>query len=203
MDKFLRPGKLDADPSSSTAEKDWLHWIRTFENFVSILPAEGLNKLQVLTNHVSPRIFEYIEHCESYDDALATIKALYIKPTNEVFARHLLATQRQRSGETMDEFLQALKTLAKDYKFKDVTATVYRDEAVCDAFISGLQSNSIRQRLLENTTLDLKTMFTQARSLDVAQRSSETYITPNPRSFPAAAATPPPPVFFIHRQPRK
>ena len=94
MDKFLRPGKLDADPSSRTAE-DWLHWIRTFENFVSILPTEGLNKLQVLTNHVSPRIFEYIEHCESYDDALATLKALYIKPTNEVFARHLLATRRK------------------------------------------------------------------------------------------------------------
>ena len=89
----------------------------------------------------------------------------------------------------MDEFLQALKTLAKYCKFKDVTATVYRDEAVRDAFISGLQSNSIRQRLLENTTLDLKTMFTQARSLDVAQRSSETYVTPNPPSFPAAAAT--------------
>ncbi len=52
----------------------------------------------------------------------------------------------------MDEFLQALKTLAKDCKFKDVTATVYRDESVRDA---GLQSGSIRQRLLENSTLDL------------------------------------------------
>ena len=110
MDKFLRPARLDSDPSSSTAEKDWLHWIRTFDNFVSVLPAEGLNKLQVLTNYVSPQIFEYIEHCEGYYDAVAALKALYIKPTNEVFARHLLATRCQKSGETMDEFLQALKT---------------------------------------------------------------------------------------------
>ena len=65
MDKFLKPARLDSDPSSSTAEKDWLHWIRTFENFVSALPAEGLNKLQVLTNYVSPQIFEYIEQCEA------------------------------------------------------------------------------------------------------------------------------------------
>ena len=90
------------------------------------------------------------------------IDALYIKPTN---ARHLLATRRQKSGETLDEFLQAL---AKDCKFEDVTATVYRDESVRDAFITGLQSGSIRQRLLENSTLDLNTMFTQAWSLDAA-----------------------------------
>ncbi len=126
---------------SSTAEKDWVHWIRTFENFISVLPAEGLNKLQVLTNYVSPRIFEYIGNCDSYDDTLATLKYLYIKPTNEMFARHMLATRRQQSGETLDGFLQALKTLGKDCNFKDVTATVYRDEAVCDAFIRGLQSN--------------------------------------------------------------
>ena len=189
MDKFLRPGRLDTDPSSSTAEKDWLHWIRTFENFVSVLPADSLDKLQVLTNYVSPRIFEYIEHCENYGDAIATLKVLFIKPTNEVFARHLLATRRQRSGETMDEFLQALKTLAKDCKFRDVTAAVYRDEAVRDAFIAGLLSNPIRQRLLENSTLDLDTMFTQARSLDVAQKSSETYVSPNPSAFPTAATT--------------
>ena len=80
------------DPSSSTAGIDWLHWIRTFENFVSVLPTDGLNKLQVLTNYVSPQIFEYIEHCEGYDNAIATMKAIYIKPTNEVFAQHLLAT---------------------------------------------------------------------------------------------------------------
>ena len=192
MDKFLKPTRLDTDPNSSTAEKDWLHWIRTFENFVASLPTEGLNKLKVLTNYVSPQIFEYIEQCDAYEEALAVLRALYIKPTNEVFARHLLATRRQKSGESVDEFLQALKTLAKDCKFKDVTASVYRDEAVRDAFITGLQSNSIRQRLLENSTLDLNTMFTQARTLHAAQRSSEMYSTPNPPSFPTAAATSPP-----------
>ena len=146
--------------------------------------------MQVLTNYVSPRIFEYIEHCEVYNDAIATLKALYIKPTNEIFARHLLATRRQQSGETLDEFLQALKTLSKDCKFKDVTAAVYKDEAIRDAFITGLQSNYIRQRLLENSTLDLGTMFTQARSLHTAQKSSETYVAPDPPPFHAAATTP-------------
>ncbi len=139
---------------------------------------------------MSPQIFEYIGHCDSYDEAIATLRALYIKPTNEIFARHLLATRRKKSGETMDEFLQAPKTLAKDCKCRDVTATKYRDEAIRDAFITGLLSGSIRQRLLENSTLTLQTTFDQARSLDAAKKSSESYMLSHHHPIhPAAAAT--------------
>ena len=188
MERLLRPERLDADPSSSSAGKDWLHWIRTFENFLTVLPRDELNKLQVLTNYISPPIFEYIEHCRTYDEAIGILKALYVKPTNEVFARHQLATRRQQSGETIDEFLQALKVLTKDCNFKSVTAAVYKDEAVRDSFITGLQSNTIRQRLLENNTLDLDTMFTQARTLDTAQKSSESYSSSS-LPLPVTAAT--------------
>ena len=52
-------------------------------------------------------------------------------------------------------------------------------ESIRDAFISGLQPSLIRQRLLENKTLHLKTMFDQARSLESAMKSSESYAVPN------------------------
>ena len=51
--------------------------------------------------------------------------------------------------------------------------------------MTGLLSNSIRQRLLENKTLDLKTMFDQARSLESAMKSSESYTGSQP-SFNSA-----------------
>ena len=75
----------------------------------------------------------------------------------------------------MDEFLQSLKTLAKDCNYVAVSAVKYRDESIRDAFISGLASSSIRQRLLENATLDLQTAYDQARALDIAQKSSASY----------------------------
>ena len=75
--------------------------------------------------------------------------------------------------------LHALKTLSKDCNFKNVTAAQYCEESIRDAFISGLQSCLIRQRLLENKTLDLITMFDQARSLESAMKSSESYAVPN------------------------
>ena len=52
MDRLLKPERLDSDPNSSFASKEWTHWLKTFQNFMSVLPTEGLNKLCVLTNYV-------------------------------------------------------------------------------------------------------------------------------------------------------
>lgn len=65
--------------------------------------------------------------------------------------------------------------LSKDCNFKSVTASQHCDESIRDSFISGLRSASIRQRLLENKTLDSTTMFDQARSLEAAQKNSESF----------------------------
>ena len=119
---------------------------------------------------------------------MGVLQDLYVKPTNEVYARHLLATRRQQPAETLDEYLQALKTLSKDCNYRSTIAVLYREESIRDAFITGLTSGLIRQRLLENKTLDLKTMFDQARLLKSAARSSESYSVQPP---PFNAAVPP------------
>ena len=175
MDKALKPDRFDVNPNIVDAAKRWRHWLLTFENFIAILPQENMNKLQILINFVSPDVFDLFCNASSYEEAIATLKTLYVKTPNEIFARHSLASQKQLSGETLDEYLQALKTLSKECNFRQVTASEYRDEAIRDAFISGLSSNNIRQRLLENKTLDLQTAFDQARTLDIAQKNSESY----------------------------
>ena len=192
MDKVLRPERLETDPSSNTAAKEWLHWKRTFENFMAVLPQEDLNKLAVLANYVSPSIFQYIEECTEYGTAIEMLQVLFVKPRNEIFAPYLLATRRQAPAETLDEYLQALKTLSKDCNFKNVTAAQYCEESTRDAFIAGLLSDVIRQRLLENKTLDLKTMFDQARSLESAMKSSESYTVSDPPVNAAVHASSPP-----------
>ena len=41
MEKVLRPERLDADPSTATAAREWLHWKATFTNFLDSLPQTG------------------------------------------------------------------------------------------------------------------------------------------------------------------
>lgn len=168
MDKVLKPDRFDVSPNITDAAKRWRHLLMTFDNFRAVLPKEGMNELQVLINYVSLDVYDLFYEANSYEEAITALKSLYVKTPKEVFARHSLATRKQFSGETLDEYLQALKTLSKDCNFRQATAAQYRDEAIRDAFISGLSSSNIRQRLLENKILDLQTAFDQARALDTA-----------------------------------
>ena len=59
-----------------------------------------------------------------------------------------------------------------------MTADQYREELVRDSFINGLSLPLIRQRLLENTTLSLEQAYTQAISLDLAQKKADAYVQP-------------------------
>ena len=144
-----------------------------------------------LINLISSDVYEYVEDCTDYDSVKNTLEKLYVKSPNKVFARHLLATRRQQCSETLDVFFQNLHKLSKDCKFKAVSAEQYRDEMSRDAFINGLLSPEIRQRLLENDKLTMDSAFDKASSMDVAQRNASAYSSLV--SHVAAASAPPPP----------
>ena len=179
MNTLLKPAQLDLDPNSPSAAKEWKHWHRTFRNFINECGENAPNKFRTLFKYVSHNVYDYIEDCANYDAAIETLTQLYIKTLNEIFAHHLLATRRQKPGETLNEILQELRKLSKDCNVKNVTAEQYREELVRDSFINGIASPLIRQHLLENTRLDLKTAFDQANSLDLAQKNSKAYAMPS------------------------
>ncbi|XP_064104081.1 uncharacterized protein LOC135213917 [Macrobrachium nipponense] len=191
MERLLRPPRFEVDPDSAQAAKEWTHWLRTFTNFVEAvqLTTPTLDKLVLLTNYVAPSVYDFISECETYEKAEEVLTSLYVKPKNEIFARHLLATRRQNSGESLDQFLQALKLLAKDCQFKSVTAEEACDSYVRDAFINGLVSCAIRQRLLENRTLNLNTAYEQARTLEMAQKHSASYSSAEPVNAAVSAVS--------------
>lgn len=175
MERLLRPERFEADPHSPSATEQWLHWYQTFENFLSSIDLSGLDKRKLLVNFISPAVYQHVLDCHTYEEAIRTLKALYVKPKNEIFARHLLATAKQEPGQSVDQFLQKLRTLATDCNFTAVTAEKHCGEAIRDAFITGLHSNDIRLRLLEKQLLDLQQAFSEARMLEHAQHQSRSY----------------------------
>ena len=175
MEKILRPAKFDEDPSSSQATAAWRYWKRTFINFITTAQVADDQKLNVLINFVGLRVYEIISEITTYDAAMELLENTYIKPKNTIFARHLLATSKQEPGESLEQFVQKLQTLAKDCEFAAVSAEQYRDNSVREAFISGIASSTIRQRLLEKKTLDLKTAVELARSLEMAERQNQLF----------------------------
>ncbi|KFD50648.1 hypothetical protein M513_08455 [Trichuris suis] len=128
MERLLKPERLDVDPSSPTAPEEWKHWRATFEHFLAALRPGSVNPKALRVNHVSPRIFSSIAEAKSYEDAMKTLRDLFERPVNEVYARHRLATRRQHPGESIDEFLRALRILSMDCNFKAVSAATYQEE---------------------------------------------------------------------------
>ena len=81
----------------------------------------------------------------------------------------------QNSGESIAEYVHALKQLARDCEFQQVSADRYRDELTRDSFINEISSSAIRQRLLQEDQLTLQTAVNKAEMLDRAQKQSSFY----------------------------
>ncbi|XP_054259818.1 uncharacterized protein LOC128984513 [Macrosteles quadrilineatus] len=176
MEKFLRPDELQIDPESPTASEEWTHWLQTFEDFLTMTEfVEDKDKLKLLTNRLSFTTYKFIKESETYQDALRVLNSIYIKQKNEIFSRYLVMTRKQQQGETIDKYVSELKLLSQDCVFEAVNAIQYRDHYIRDAFINGLASSYIRQRLFENKTLDLAEAVEQSRAFEMAQAQVESY----------------------------
>ena len=176
MDKILKPKTLEVDPSDTAAEKKWKHWKLTFENFLANCKVDTQElsdpqKLAVLFNSVSTDIFNSISKSDKYDTAIKTLEDMFVKPKNEVFARHCLVSRKQQEGETVAQFMKALDILSRDCTFVAVNAQQYNDEYVRDVFIRGLRSNDVRQRLLEEKC-NRADAFDKARTLELSLKTS-------------------------------
>ena len=178
MEKILKPDKLRIDPNDKGAGKQFKHWKRCFENYIS----ECINvsadnsetkKLQALINTASSDVYEYIDECETYTAAMTILENVYVKTRSEVYARHLLATAKQAVGQTLEDFRRTLNKLSKDCNFKAVTAAQYKLEMIRDAFINGLSSNDTRRRLLEEKDLTFDKAFELAVTYSDARTDAQ------------------------------
>ncbi len=86
-----------------------------------------------------------------------------MKPKSIIYNRHKLANHKQTEGDDVDRFTQKLEQLSKHCEFAAVSAEENRKEHMRDAFINGLVSNEIQQRLLENNTLTLDEAYQKAQ----------------------------------------
>ena len=149
--------------------------MKTFNNFLDSIATHNPDKLCMLVNYISPEVYDYIDGIDDYDAAITKLNDIYKLQVNVVFARHTLATRKQKPDESIDMYVQALRQLAKPCNFEAVSAETHSDEAIQDAMITGVLSSTIRQRLLEDDELKLDEAITKARAYKLAQENSEVY----------------------------
>ena len=176
--KHLRPRVFVADPENGDSKRQWKHWFKSFTTYIAQMQnLTEADKLNLLVNHIDAAVYEIISEAASFEDAVELLSHTYAKSPSPVFARYALMTCKQKTGESLDSYFQKLKRMSIDCDFQAVTALIHKEEAIRYAFIGGLVSNEIRQRLLENNNLTLQAAFDKARSLETAQKNAEMYLS--------------------------
>ena len=128
--------------------------------------------MTLLINHIDSAAYEVISEFRSFEEAINELQKVYAMVSNSIFARYLLQTCLQQSGQSLDEYFQKLKTLSMACNFAAVSAIQHKEEAVRDAFISGLALPDIHQQILENPHLDFQATLAMARSLEASRNNS-------------------------------
>ena len=202
MDRLLKPQILNVDPGDPLAFKAYKHWIKTFNAFAEAAqqslqtadqgedtPNRGVDKLALLICYLSPEIYELVEDCENYETAKVVLDQTFLKRKNATYARHLLLTREQKLNETIKDYARALKLVAKDCEWRAVSAQEFQNELTRDAFITGLSSPMIKQRLLEEDSVSLEEAICKAEILERAQSQSSGLTLKLPTSSISSAAS--------------
>ena len=137
-------------------------------------PLSDEQKYSILINHVNSDIYTCINQFNKYSEAIAHLKGIFVKTVNKCHARYLLATRRQKDGESIPQFIMALHKTSKECDFQAVDANVHCAETVRTAFISGIKSDDIRKRLLEETK-SLDDTIKIAVTMEEASRNARLY----------------------------
>ena len=108
MEQLLKPVRFDGDRTKSDGS-EWIHWRKTFENFLDAATvSDDSKKLQILVNFLSSDVYQHISQCSTYTESIDTLQAFYVRPKNEIFARHILLTRLQDASESISDYLQVL-----------------------------------------------------------------------------------------------
>ena len=130
MEKALRPSTLALDPKASADGRNrigYTHWKATFEQFLEAVKPSTSDlsdekKFSLLINHITPEIYNIVApDLKSYKGSIKILDSIYIKTRNTSHARYVLATRRQKDGETVGQYSMALNAIAADCDFKAVT----------------------------------------------------------------------------------
>lgn len=156
-------------PNLSAAWKFWIQKLEIFLDLVGI--KEDARKVTAILSYIGDdglRIYNTFPKNLKFDEVVKKFGSHCDPRTNIVFERYKFLSTRQKSAETIDQFLTHLKelVLACDYD-------TLQNSMVRDVFIIGLNDDKLRRLLLDIDDLTLETAEKRAKSYILSQSQSQ------------------------------
>lgn len=104
----------------------------------------------------------------SYDELVLLLKTHYNPKPSEIVQRWHFNTRVRGSGESIANYVAALRALALHCNYGDKLSEMLRDRLVC-----GVNHNGIRRKLLAELNLTYDKAFAMAQAMEISERDSK------------------------------
>ena len=125
------------------------------ERTATLLTCLGADALEI----VDGLSFANDEERKDIDVVLEKLEVFCVGETNEIYERYQFSKREQESGESIDSYVAALRTLAKTCDYGTLLNSLIRDRIVV-----GIRDNGTRKRLLQEAKLTLNKCIDICRS---------------------------------------
>ncbi|KAI8506223.1 hypothetical protein Bbelb_156500 [Branchiostoma belcheri] len=192
------PGPLDVN--SRNPSLTWKRWKEEIQLYIDLaveddaakrrktllyLMGENARKVYGTLTFVNGENAPIEEKDRTAEQIVAAFESYCNPKKNETVERYKFFTRGQSSGETFDEYVTDLRTLASECGFGDIRESLIRDRILC-----GILDGKVRERLLRESNLSLAKCEAICRAAEVSKQSIQAMeqtavhmVRKNPRSW--------------------
>ena len=170
--KLINMGRLKP-PNSFSLEgnllQNWKTWKQNFTLFMTVTEYNGKS------DEVKTSLCLSTEDFMKYNKVLAHFEAYFGPRKNINYSRFKFFTHRQEPGQTFDDYLTEMRKLSSDcHLFK------LRKSSLRDMLIIGLNDQSLEERLMRESNLDLTKTIDTCRTIEVISSYAHAIQNGNP-----------------------
>jgi len=166
------PGSLAIeafDPANTT----WRRWLQRLQGAFLIFGIKEQARVPYLLHYVGPTAFDMLSDrldpvdlfTGQYDDLVQILQEYYAPAPLEIAENFTFHQRKQQEGESVQQYVAALRKLSIHCKFGDYLNTALRNQLVF-----GLRNKKAQSRLLEKTDLDFEEAVRVAVTMELSDK---------------------------------
>ncbi|CAB3256144.1 unnamed protein product [Arctia plantaginis] len=157
----------------SFESSNWDAYVRRMKQFIALNSISDSLQVATLVTVVGAECYELMcdlcspstPESKTFTELVKLVKDHVEPERSEIAERHIFRQRTQRQGESVRDYLQSLKHLAKSCNFGDKL-----EENLRDQYVSGLYNEDMRSRIFAEKNVDYKRAVELSQALEAAER---------------------------------
>ena len=155
------------------SQEDWIEYAERLDSyFVANDITDVAKRRAILLNAVGPTTYRLIKTLSlpgkptdhTFEELVEKVKTHFNPKPSAIIKRYEFNTRKQRPGETVAEYVAALRKIAEYCEYGDILNDMLRDRLVC-----GIADKRVQNRYLRETKLT----YTEARDMALAAETAD------------------------------